>query len=105
MEIRSVLGLSTSHITLETSINIPRLQDLTAHPYAEGFFIFIPDDINSCELPSDLKKCMNFAKDHGCKWLNLDRDAEEIKELPIYDWEKSTHEADTDKNKESMELD
>ena len=89
--IESALVLSTAHITEQTSalLTSDAIDGLAVYPKGEyGFFVYVPEesseDISDC--PKDLMACIEAAKERGCEWLMLDRDAETLEALPTYDW-------------------
>ena len=86
-EISKVLTLATSHITLETNDWLSDEHEclLPCYPTEYGFFVFVP----GCELhvvPGDLRSVCELANKLGCDWVQLDRDANTIGELPKYVW-------------------
>lgn len=104
MEITKILTLSTGHIRPETA---RRLQQAVGYemydmpPVFEkgeyGYFIFVDEEYLNpdCDgvpemmypgIPRDLHECLSLAWVKGCRWLCLDRDCAEIKELPTYTW-------------------
>ncbi len=93
--ISKMLTLSTSHISAETSELIADEPDnngfgLAVYEKAEfGFWIYCGDkrvsDILS-ELPDDLRRCIELARENDCEWLCLDCDGAEINNMPTYDW-------------------
>lgn len=41
-----------------------------------GWFVYVPDDVSSLDIPDDLKKCLEVASNNNCNWLAFDRDVE-----------------------------
>jgi hypothetical protein len=83
-EIAQMLTLSTVHVSKETAdrlalCNIPAV-------YRKGEFGWFVYGGIAAELPADLRAVVDFAQLHGCEWIMLDRDADAIDELSIYDW-------------------
>ncbi len=44
----------------------------------------MPDDLDEYKFPKDLKKALKYAQKKDCYWLQIDRDAEVIPDLPVY---------------------
>lgn len=95
MEISKMITVSTAHITEKTAKELHYAAemmgssiDVCVYEKKEyGFFIHVSDDWESeCEIPSDLMDCIKLARNNGCEWLCLDRDAEIESELPVYKW-------------------
>ena len=88
----TMLDMSTCHITKETNEMLlnESIQDAVYYQKpGYGFFINVPDDLEDAEngdVPGDLYKCMKFAQDDGCQWINLDCDGTVIDKLPQYEW-------------------
>ena len=92
-----MLVLSTSHITAETdesfrlctddvpAIFYPKLSPHDDEPL--GWIIPIETEIEWSHIVNDdLVAIRKLAEREGCTWIMLDRDANVIEELPIYDW-------------------
>ena len=87
MEITKMLTVSTANISMETAELLDG--DISIVVYNKGvygWFIHIPDDPEEYDIPQDLLKLMNFAKDLDCEWLCLDRDGEVLDYLETFDW-------------------
>lgn len=85
-----MLDMSTGHITKETNDKLLN-DDVNIAYYHKpecGFLISVPEDAEDVEgiLPEDLERCLQFARERGFQWINLDCDGEVIKELPVYNW-------------------
>lgn len=86
------LDICTSHLTKETVDNlfIGNIIGVVVHDYEEGMFVVVPDSFdyktNSDEWPKDLCRLFEYAQHNEISVIWLDRDAEEIDELPTYDW-------------------
>lgn len=84
MEIRRTLILSTAHIKEET------LMRFKSHPHVADFefgayFYANPLGIDQ-EVPEDLRTVLEFARAEACCEVKFDADADEIDQLPTYDW-------------------
>jgi len=96
LETGIVLTLSTGHIRRETAkaleneakCNNNEIPLVVYEKGEYGWFINVPDDFDyeEIELPSDLKRCIDLAKENSCDWLCLDRDGVILPTLLIYDW-------------------
>ena len=98
--IRRMLGVSTAHITKETSdwldeqakLNAERestdgftLCHCASHYY--GHFVYADEEARDrTEYPEDLRRVMAFARDrHDCDYILFDCDGEEYDVLPRWD--------------------
>lgn len=88
----TMLDMSTCHISKETNEMLlhESIKDVIYYQKpGYGFFLHIPDDLTEAEnggIPGDLYKCMKFAQDANCQWINFDCDGTVINELPKYNW-------------------
>ena len=84
LEIQKIMTLSTAHIKEQTA----KFLDKSAYKKSEyGWFLPIEDrSYDTTTIPEDLKKVIEFAKDHGCSWLCLDRDGPILDYLDTYEW-------------------
>lgn len=89
----NLLSLSTGHITEETAKILENYDfPLVVHRKeddheAYGFFLLVPDGLlDPSELPECIQDIIIYAKALECDWINLDRDADVIPDLPVYDW-------------------
>lgn len=87
-----MLTISTSHVTEETAmlLNDGQIKNLIIFDKGDvGWFIFIDDGLEpelKKDLPKDLLDCFECALMFGCDWLCLDRDADTVSALALYDW-------------------
>jgi hypothetical protein len=103
LEISKVLTLSTGHVTKDIADMLDEFSTydpLVTNCYLEvynknnyGWFIHThlgteEKEIEklSNEIPQVLWDLMTLARDNGCAWLELDRDAERLEDLPYFDW-------------------
>ena len=88
MEISKMLTVSTGHISKETSelLENDKLDIVVFDKGEWGWFIHIPDDYDDFDLPIELHKLMNFAKDLNCDWLCLDCDGDVLDYFEVFDW-------------------
>lgn len=89
MEVEKIMTLSTSHIKDETANYLADESrgELVVYKKDQfGWFIFIGSDEPFNNVPFELLKVIEFAREHGCAWLCLDRDGQLNKDLPIHQW-------------------
>ena len=89
LEIRKLLVLSTGHLTKDTVDYLdrtdPAIWGFAGGHYGDaGYFCYAYDD--AVGVPDDLLGVMRFARTHGCVNVLFDKDAEQIDNLPYYDW-------------------
>jgi len=75
--VTKTLELWIGHVSKETWSRLDDMDDIPSvyvvSDFNGGFILCALHDDNSF-LPEDLRQCMTFAKDRGCKWLFLDPD-------------------------------
>ena len=74
------LDVCTSHLTQDTVDNLTAefYHYVPVYDYEEGLFIVVPDN--------DLSILLGYARKNDISFIRLDRDGEEIDDLPVYDW-------------------
>ena len=82
------LDICTSHLTLDTVDNLTAgiYTYIPVYDYEEGMFIIVPDKFEEEHHPDDLEILFKYARENDISVIRLDRDGEEIDELPTYDW-------------------
>lgn len=88
------LDVSTGHITKKDASLLDSSKAVVAHKYEEGYFVFVPEDpieseeqvLTDAGFSKDFVNLMKLARRHGCKYLQLDRDGREYKDLPMHSW-------------------
>ena len=82
------LDVCTSHLTQDTVDNLTAgfYHYVPVYDYEEGMFIVVPDKFEEEPLPDDLSILLEYARKNGISFIRLDRDGEEIDDLPVYDW-------------------
>ena len=82
------LDICTSHLTPETidDLVMENIENVASYDYDEGTFIVVPDEFEVSTIPIDLARLFDYARQNGITLIRLDRDGEEIEELPIYEW-------------------
>ncbi|MFB8378102.1 DUF5983 family protein [Paenibacillus taichungensis] len=88
-----MISLSTAHITPEADRLLQeglKMEQLIHYPKAEyGYFICVLDkdaEMDETCLPSCLQDILAYARSKGGQWVMLDRDADTVPDLPVYDW-------------------
>lgn len=91
--------ISTGHLTHATTRLLERLGDDNPWSYfasyRDGHMIRVPSveiplqdmSPNDPPLPDDLKALWAWAREQGVNWVRLDMDADQIDDLPFYNWE------------------
>ena len=89
-EINKELVLSSGHLSLE-EFNAAS-KGTYADIYKYGIRIYVLHvvdayeyDTDVCELPI-LKRLVELAQEHDCKWLVFDEDGNQHKSLPYFEW-------------------
>ena len=85
LEINKELVLSTAHIPEETANDLRNClvaKNIEEYEYGSRVWVDASIPVKHKELIALVK----LAKDHDCKWLVLDCDAEVIQELPQFEW-------------------
>jgi len=89
--IRTLLDLSTAHLSQETCRDLNSYEGVTAYETKYGWLMYIPAQ-DAAELahngdwPPELLPIVNLARTHGCDYILFDRDAPETNLLPTFDW-------------------
>lgn len=85
VEIRKVLVLATGHLTKRTCLEFkswPFIAD-----FEEGCYFYVGEEPESyTDAPEDLRCVLAFAKRHGCTEVKFDQDADQIPQLPWFEW-------------------
>jgi hypothetical protein len=88
LEIHTMLVVSTGHVTNEER----HILDDNGYSRGEyGWLLYVGNDANPVveEIPSPspgLVGAIKTARNNGCTYLLLDRDAEPIDGIPVYQW-------------------
>jgi hypothetical protein len=99
LEIAKMLILSTSHVTNETRLKMEQWAEGEADEngfiptvYRKGDYGWIihvheaESEMDTDRFPEDVTAAIVFARGQGCQWIMYDCDADEIDELPTYEW-------------------
>lgn len=89
LEIRNFLTISIGHVTEVTakmldSTPVIQWPTLGGPVGSYGWFFYAQDEQGDC--PDDLMAIFTFARANNCTYVLLDCDADQIEELPYYDW-------------------
>lgn len=90
------MALSTGHISKKTGDwldyalcdidQMTNVSPLSGGPYAAaGWFMHCPEEVH-VSVPEDLKLVMQFVRKNGCSYLLMDRDADTIEGLEVFEW-------------------
>lgn len=85
--IAKYLELSTRHIKKETIEGLDPDKWPYSYRYKEGVFITVDELGYPDGLPEDLRLLIQYAKERDVWLIRLDCDAEEVEDLPTYEWE------------------
>lgn len=89
MTIETMLVISTGHVTLKTAKMLdsnPNIWPVKGYRHGEYGWLFpVPPEIEE-HIPLDLYRVLSAAKEQGCVWLLMDRDAEALDDLKVFDW-------------------
>lgn len=87
IERHGMLALSTGHVPSHfgSMDRVPRYSKQAPGPHFEQYGWFVPI-VEGEPVPEELRPLWKFAKEQGCTWLMLDRDAERIEGLPFWEW-------------------
>ena len=85
---RKYLDISTAHLTQGTFGGLNSMHLPYAYNYDEGVFITVPskDEVDSVNIPDDLRILLQYAWDNDIDLIRMDRDAEVCDDLPVYEW-------------------
>lgn len=94
-KVNNMLTVSTAHIKPKTAKWLERqweIFDSSIIVFSKGvygWFVFVdyqePEEVYE-ELPEDLTILFRMAVEYNCDWLCLDRDADIVPDLPVYEW-------------------
>ncbi|CAM4193865.1 hypothetical protein NOLU111490_12275 [Novosphingobium lubricantis] len=95
LETGNYLALSSSHISWQTTVKIDKWLTLdpsdrpvsVADTHYGWFICALRSSFGDyLEIPDDLFHALTFARDQGCTYLLLDRDAPATDRLPCFEW-------------------
>lgn len=90
-----MLDLSTAHITEQTGLWLDTTALDSGSPVVTyekkeyGWLISIPSTweyVKAERIPGDLLAVMTYARAKKCEWIMFDRDSDEVRKLPTYEW-------------------
>ena len=87
-EIVKTLELSTAHITQSDNELLAVEKEMSIAYFEYGFFIFTPALEDMLHYSESMKKVVKYANENDCRFIILDRDAEQldIDELNTNEW-------------------
>lgn len=84
--IHRMLDLSTAHLPPEARAELNNYEGVTAREYEYGWLLYVPPRLGSgADYPDFINDIWRYATKHDCRYVLLDRDAEEITDLPTYE--------------------
>lgn len=92
LEIDRTLVCSTSHLSPDDAQSLFNEEtDLVVYSLDEYGYMILARPIDGYtgearKHSDNLEKLLAFARKHRCDWLRLDRDANEIDGLQVFDW-------------------
>ncbi|TAJ74139.1 MAG: hypothetical protein EPO45_17215 [Sphingobium sp.] len=95
LEIGNYLTLSSGHVSWQTTLEIdewmtldPSERPVTIADTHYGWLVSTlpPTADEQSKIPADLAAALTFARDKGCNYLILDRDAGATDHLPCFEW-------------------
>ena len=88
---RKYLEISTAHLKQKTLKGLNTMEPPYTYEYEEGIFMSVPDknETNISDMPKDLRILLQYAWINGIDLIRMDRDADVIDDIPVYDWEKN----------------
>ncbi|MCM3716287.1 hypothetical protein M3202_19775 [Alkalihalobacillus oceani] len=89
MEISKMLTLSTIHLSLESLklLNLGETDMISYEKEGYGWFIYLGDEYFHNiieELPQDIKRLAEVARENDCLWICLDGDGPVMDNLDVY---------------------
>lgn len=90
---RKYLEISTAHLTQKTLEGLNAMESPYTYEYEEGIFMSVPDknETNISDMPKDLRILLQYTWINGIDLIRMDRDADIIDDIPVYDWEKEAN--------------
>ncbi|SMC35291.1 hypothetical protein [Novosphingobium sp. B1] len=82
--LRLFLDCSTAHLSPDARDYVDRT-DVIASSTPYGWFVWASEEPGE-DVPDDLAAIMAHARSLGAEYINFDRDADEIGDLPVFDW-------------------
>lgn len=90
---RKYLEISTAHLKQKTLEGLNAMEPPYTYECEEGIFMSVPDknETNISDMPKDLRILLQYAWINGIDLIRMDRDADVIDDIPVYDWEKEAN--------------
>lgn len=90
LAIRTILDLSTAHLSEETCTNLNSYEGVIASETTHGWLMYVPEDpdglANEGQWPPELLPIVKLARANGCTYILFDADATTTDRLPTFDW-------------------
>ena len=87
---RKLADISTAHLTEHTCNRYLKQNDckVCAYEFDYGWFVIMPTELEEMKgvIPNDLYQCLLWAKCNEVDIIKFDCDADEVEDLPEYDW-------------------
>lgn len=89
--IRRLLDASTAHLPQQLCQQLNTLDGVLAHATDHGWLLWVPTDPDTHaadhpDLPGEVLTLQRYARSCGCDYVLLDSDADQISDLPTWDW-------------------
>lgn len=92
--IRTFLELSTAHLPehLGSPGGLDHTRGVIAHGTDTGFWLWVPNDPDESAqattdpVPDVVLAIQRYARARGCDYVRFDADADQVGELPTWDW-------------------
>jgi hypothetical protein len=92
--VRRVLNLSTAHLPPHLGVpgGLDTVAGVVAHATDVGFLLWVPDDPDQSTevmidpVPDVVLAIQRYARGWDCDYVLFDADAEQVDDLPTWDW-------------------
>jgi len=94
MSIEPMLVLSTAHLppAVMALVSAQDRNITRTIPHDYGAIVYAHDENLNPDLPAEVAVVLAYARSRGCDWVNFDRDADTVGDLPTWDLEVATEE-------------
>lgn len=87
--IKRYLDISTAHVPHDEWERMHGVEGVIMTDHEYGRWVWVIDDLDAASVVEEcpvLGKVMAYAAMNDCTWINFDRDAAAIADLPFFDW-------------------